>query len=99
MIQALTRAISSRAAYLLAIPIGAIVRRVAPQFADDDRDFEIGCDGSVVEFYPGFQDKIYEGLDMIKPLEGLKKKIFLRIAKDGSGVGAALCASVADKSS
>lgn len=99
VIQALTRAISSRAAYLLAIPIGAIVRRVAPQFADDDRDFEIGCDGSVVEFYPGFQDKIYEGLDMIKPLEGLKKKIFLRIAKDGSGVGAALCASVADKSS
>lgn len=95
VIQALTRAISKRAAYLSAIPIAAIVSHVKDQYADDDRDFEIGCDGSVVEFYPGFQENILEAIKLIDPLKGEKKEIHLKIAKDGSGVGAALCASVA----
>lgn len=92
-IQELTQAISNRAACLSAIPLAAIVMRVKDQYADDDKDFEVGCDGSVVEFYPGFQDKILSALEAIDPLKGAKKKIYLRIAKDGSGVGAALCAS------
>jgi hexokinase len=95
VIQALTRAISKRAAYLSAIPIAAIVSHVKSQYENDDRDFEIGCDGSVVEFYPGFQANISKAISMIDPLKGEKKKIHLKIAKDGSGVGAALCASVA----
>lgn len=94
-IQGLTHAISSRAAQLSAIPIAAIVKHVKEQYADDDRDFEIGCDGSVVEFYPGFQAQILKAIKVIDPLEGEKKQIHLKIAKDGSGVGAALCASVA----
>lgn len=93
VIQELTRAISHRAAFLSAIPIAAIVMRVKDQYTKDDNDFEVGCDGSVVEFYPGFQDKILEAFNLINPLKGSSKKIFLRIAKDGSGVGAALCAS------
>lgn len=93
VIQRLTRAISSRAAYLSAIPLAAIITRVKDQYADDTRDFEVGCDGSVVEFYPGFQEKILEAFNLIDPLKGSKKKVHLRIAKDGSGVGAALCAS------
>lgn len=93
-IQQLTQAISHRAAYLSAIPLAAIVSRVKDQY-NDDKDFEFGCDGSVVEFYPGFQDKILEAFNLINPLAGLNKKVFLKIAKDGSGVGAALCASVA----
>ncbi|KAF3986673.1 hypothetical protein FT663_04349 [Candidozyma haemuli var. vulneris] len=92
-IQKLTQAISNRAASLSAIPLAAIVMRVKDQYADDDKDFEVGCDGSVVEFYPGFQDKILSALNLINPLKGTNKKIHLRIAKDGSGVGAALCAS------
>jgi len=95
VIQKLTQAISHRAAYLSAIPLAAVVSRVKDQFKDDDRDFEFGCDGSVVEFYPGFQLKILEAVALIDPLKGSSKKIHLRIAKDGSGVGAALCASVA----
>jgi hexokinase len=95
VIQALTRAISKRAAYLSAIPIAAIVERVKDQYKDDGRDFEVGCDGSVVEFYTGFQEKILDALAMIDPLKGDKKKILLKIAKDGSGLGAAICASVA----
>lgn len=95
VIQKLTQAIAHRAAYLSAIPIAAILERVKGQYADDDKDFEFGCDGSVVEFYPGFQAAILEALDIINPLKGESKKVHLKIAKDGSGVGAALCASTA----
>ncbi|CCE83744.1 Piso0_004330 [Millerozyma farinosa CBS 7064] len=93
VIQRLTRAISKRAAYLSAIPLAAIVKRVKPQYENDNKDLEFGCDGSVVEFYPGFQQNILKAIDIINPLKGTNKKIHLRIAKDGSGVGAALCAS------
>ncbi|KAK8439624.1 glucokinase [Candidozyma auris] len=92
-IQKLTQAISNRAACLSAIPLAAIVMRVKDQYVDDDKDFEVGCDGSVVEFYPGFQEKILNAFNLINPLKGSNKKLHLQIAKDGSGVGAALCAS------
>lgn len=92
-IQRLTQAISNRAACLSAIPLAAIVMRVKDQYANDQNDFEVGCDGSVVEFYPGFQERILSALEYIDPLKGTNKKVHLRIAKDGSGVGAALCAS------
>lgn len=91
-IQRLTRIISSRAASLSAIPIAAIVTRVKDQYADDDKDFEVGCDGSLIEFYPGFKQKVLDAFEVINPLQGTNKKLHLRIAKDGSGVGAALCA-------
>lgn len=93
VIQALTKAISHRAAYLSAIPLAAITKRVAKQYEDDDKDFEFGLDGSVIEFYPGFKESVLKAIDIIDPLRGSNKKIHLRIAKDGSGVGAALCAS------
>jgi hexokinase len=95
VIQKITQTVASRAAFLSAIPLAAIATRVQEQYRNDDKDFEVGCDGSVVEFYPGFQDLIKTALAWIDPLKGLNKKIHIRIAKDGSGVGAALCASVA----
>lgn len=95
VIQALTKAISHRAAYLSAIPLAAITKRVAPQYENDDKDFEFGLDGSVIEFYPGFRESVLEAIRIIDPLNGSSKKIHLKIAKDGSGVGAALCASTA----
>lgn len=95
VIQKVTQAVSLRAANLSAIPLAAIVTQVKDQYKHDDRDFEFGCDGSVVEFYPGFQAKILDAFYLIDPLKGLNKKVHLKIAKDGSGVGAALCASVA----
>jgi hexokinase len=94
-IQQLTQAISNRAAYLSAIPLAAILIRVKDQYKDDPKDFEFGCDGSVVEFYPGFREKVLKAIELIDPLKGENKKVRLQIAKDGSGVGAALCASVA----
>lgn len=91
-IQRVTRIISKRAAYLSAVPIAAIVSRVRDQYSDSNQDFEVGCDGSLIEFYPGFQKMIMEAFKIIDPLKGTNKKIHLRISKDGSGVGAALSA-------
>jgi hexokinase len=59
---------------------------------------DIGVDGSLVEFYPGFEDYARSALrvtDGIGP-EG-DARIRIGIAKDGSGVGAALIALVAAK--
>jgi hexokinase len=57
---------------------------------------DIGVDGSLVEFYPGFEDHIRSALKIIEGLgpEG-NARIRIGIAKDGSGVGAALIALVA----
>lgn len=33
------------------------------QYKDDDRDFEVGCDGSVIEFYPGFRQAVLESIE------------------------------------
>jgi hexokinase len=59
---------------------------------------DIGVDGSLVEFYPSFEDHIRSALrvtDGIGPEGDLRIRI--GIAKDGSGVGAALIALVAAK--
>ena len=59
---------------------------------------DIGVDGSLVEFYPNFEEYIREALREIPQIGPLgEKRIRIGIAKDGSGVGAALIALVADK--
>jgi len=57
---------------------------------------DIGVDGSLVEYYPGFEEYIREALREIPEIgpEG-EQRIRIGIAKDGSGVGAALIALVA----
>lgn len=57
---------------------------------------DVGVDGSLVEFYPGFEDYIREALREVEEIgEEGEKRIRIGIAKDGSGVGAALIALVA----
>lgn len=66
--------------------------------ADDEDVIDIGVDGSLVEFYPNFEDHIREALREIEGIgEKGEKKVRIGIAKDGSGVGAALIALVAGK--
>lgn len=65
---------------------------------DDDNMIDIGVDGSLVEFYPGFEEYIREALREIPEIGPAgEKRIRMGIAKDGSGVGAALIALVAGK--
>ncbi|EDO19135.1 hypothetical protein Kpol_2000p103 [Vanderwaltozyma polyspora DSM 70294] len=94
-IQKLVRGISHRSAYLAAIPIAAILKKTNALNKRYHGEVEIGCDGSVVEYYPGFRSMMRHAL-ALSPIgaEG-ERKVHLRIAKDGSGVGAALCALVA----
>ncbi|CUS09352.1 unnamed protein product [Tuber aestivum] len=62
----------------------------------DEEPIDIGVDGSVVEFYPGFEEYVREALrDVPEFGEKGEKRIRMGVAKDGSGVGAALIALVA----
>lgn len=94
-IQRLVRAISRRSAYLAAVPIAAILTKTNALNKRYHGEVEVGCDGSVIEFYPGFRSMLRHAL-ALSPIgpEG-ERKVHIRIAKDGSGVGAALCALVA----
>jgi hexokinase len=65
--------------------------------AEDDV-IDIGVDGSLVEFYPNFEEHIREAFREIDGVgEQGEKRIRIGIAKDGSGVGAALIALVAGR--
>ena len=88
-------AVGRRAARLSAVAVGAIVLQ-SGKLKTDDEYIDIGVDGSLVEHYPFFRDMIYEALAAIEGIgpEGAKR-IRIGIAKDGSGVGAALIALVA----
>lgn len=105
-IKILVEAVGKRSARLSAVAIGAVVLATgqldtkAPITAGsheaEDNIIDIGVDGSLVEYYPGFETYIRETLRDIPDigLEG-EKKIRIGIARDGSGVGAALIALVA----
>ncbi|KAH6870649.1 glucokinase GLK1 [Alternaria rosae] len=66
--------------------------------ATEGDEIDVGVDGSLVEFYPNFEEYIREALRAV-PEIGAKgeKRVRIGIAKDGSGVGAALIALVAGK--
>ncbi|TVY73143.1 Glucokinase, partial [Lachnellula suecica] len=70
----------------------------AVKTVNEEEIVDIGVDGSLVEFYPKFEDYMREAL---RALDGIgavgESRIRIGIAKDGSGVGAALIALVAAK--
>ncbi|CAO3697294.1 hypothetical protein G6F70_006700 [Rhizopus microsporus] len=84
--------VGKRAARLAAVAISAIVKHcgIGPEGHD------IGIDGSLYEFYPSFESRMYEALqEMMPEVEDIPNTIRLGLARDGSGVGAALTACVA----
>ncbi|CAK7268274.1 glucokinase [Sporothrix epigloea] len=96
--KAIAAAIARRAARLSAVAVGAIVlqsgKLTDPAFAGEPID--VGVDGSLVEHYPHFRTMMYEALKAIDGIgEAGAERIRIGIAKDGSGVGAALIALVA----
>lgn len=96
--KAVANAVGRRAARLSAVAIGAIVIQSGKLNDPAEEVIDIGVDGSLVEHYPFFRDMIYEALRSIDEI-GVKgaEKIRIGVAKDGSGVGAALIALVAAK--
>lgn len=96
-IKILVAAIGKRSARLSALALGAIIISTESLAVADDV-VDIGVDGSLVEYYPGYEDYIREALREIPQIgEEGEKRIRIGIAKDGSGVGAALIALVASE--
>jgi hexokinase len=76
-------------------PRGDVSSAGRGEVAEEDV-IDIGVDGSLVEFYPSFEDHIRQALKEVEEIgEQGEKRIRIGIAKDGSGVGAALIALVA----
>ncbi|KAK3383536.1 hypothetical protein B0T24DRAFT_688072 [Lasiosphaeria ovina] len=96
--KAIAGAVARRAARLAAVAIAAIVLQTGKLTDPESKDepIDIGVDGSLVEHYPYFRDMITETLRVIDGVgEEGAKRIRIGVAKDGSGVGAALIALVA----
>jgi hexokinase len=92
----IAHAVGRRAARLSAVAIGGIVLQSGRLKETKDEPVDIGADGSLVEHYPFFRDMVHE---TFKAMEGIgadgAERIRIGIARDGSGVGAALIALVA----
>lgn len=99
----IANAIGKRSARLSAVAMGAVVIATGNHLSNSgsvhDDIVDIGVDGSLVEYYPGFEEYVREAFRSIPELalEG-EKRIRIGIAKDGSGVGAALIALIAANS-
>lgn len=92
LIQTLSKLIATRAARLAACSIAAICKRTNVDSGN------IACDGSVISKYPFFKERIENALAEI--LDWSERPYPLQIvqAEDGSSVGAAIIACIAQKS-
>lgn len=75
---------------------GTAIAATCQQTGYVGKDYHVGADGSLVEFYPRFVDKCREAIARLLGQEACDK-IVISLAKDGSGLGAALCALQAKK--
>ncbi|KAH8829215.1 hexokinase [Flagelloscypha sp. PMI_526] len=86
--KALAKLIGRRAARLSACGIAAIVSKMGYL----EEGCLVGADGSLYNKYPGFADRVHEGLQDVFGDKG--KNIVTTHAEDGSGVGAAIIAAM-----
>lgn len=98
-VKMLVHAVGKRAARLAAVALAGVIISTGKLQELGDEPIDIGVDGSLVEYYPGFEDYIREAFREIKGFgaEG-EQRVKIGLAKDGSGLGAALIALVASKS-
>jgi len=98
-VKLLVAAIGKRAARLSAVALSGVIISTGNHISkggEADDVVDVGVDGSLVEFYPGFEDHMREAFREVPEIgEKGEKRIRIGIAKDGSGVGAALIALVA----
>jgi hexokinase len=100
-VRIISHAIGRRSARLSAIALGAVILQtdsLKTCSLSERSTIDIGVDGSLIEFYPGYVEEVRAALRDIERIgtEG-EAKIVIAIAKDGSGVGAALTAHIASK--
>ncbi|KII91596.1 hypothetical protein PLICRDRAFT_38377 [Plicaturopsis crispa FD-325 SS-3] len=86
--RALAKLIGRRAARLSSCGIAAIVSKMGYL----DEGCSVGADGSLYNKYPGFAERVHEGLQDIFGEKG--RNIITHHAEDGSGVGSAIIAAM-----
>jgi len=74
----------------------AVLRGECGTPAVDEAKYIVGVDGSLIQHYPNFEKVMRKSLRELVG-EDVEKKVDIGLAKDGSGVGAALCALQATK--
>ena len=101
-VKLLVDAVGKRAARLSAVALSGVIISTGNHISKgggDDDVVDVGVDGSLVEFYPGFEDYMRDAFKEVPEIgEKGEKRVRIGIAKDGSGVGAALIALVAAQS-
>ncbi|KZT26882.1 hypothetical protein NEOLEDRAFT_1177072 [Neolentinus lepideus HHB14362 ss-1] len=95
--------VAERAAKLSGCAVAAVLVQTGQARLDgtvpDDAEktrIGVGVDGSLIQFYPRFQIRVRDALRSLVGAE-VEKVVEIGMAKDGSGVGAALCALQAVK--
>jgi len=79
-----------RSARLAAVAVSAVSDHTGRFAAStEQKPVDVGADGSLVEFYPNYVDMCLEACEEILG-DNARKRITIGLAKDGSGVGAAL---------
>jgi hexokinase len=97
--------VARRAALLSGVAVATVLiqteraslKAVHPPKRDANGRLGVGVDGSLVEHYPNFRTILRESLRTLVG-EDVETRVEIGLAKDGSGVGAALCALMALKS-
>ncbi|RXK39485.1 hexokinase [Tremella mesenterica] len=93
------RCVSDRACSLAACAIAAVIQHTGndiPPEGEQDTGVDVGVDGSVAEFLPNFESRVRKALRVLLGEAG-EARVRIGMAKDGSGVGAALSALQAKK--
>lgn len=80
--------VGTRGCRLSACAIAATVRQTGNDKPDGDKVI-FGLDGSLVEFYPRFEQRVRDALVELLG-EEVEKRVSIVMAKDGSGVGGEL---------
>lgn len=86
--------VGTRGCRLNAVAIAAVVRQTGHD--KSGKSVRFGLDGSLVEFYPRFEQRVRAALVELVGKD-VEQRIKIGLAKDGSGIGAALCAQAAKK--
>lgn len=84
LVQRCSELVGTRGARLSAAAIAAVFLQMSMDKSKED--FPVGVDGSLVEFYPRFDDRVRTALREVIGKEA-EQRVQIGLAKDGSGVG------------
>ncbi|KAG9124125.1 glucokinase [Ceratobasidium sp. 392] len=83
--------VGTRAALLSGVALAATIKQT-----ESKPPIHVGIDGSLFEHYPNFEERLRKSLRVLVG-QDIEEQVEIKHAKDGSGVGAALCAMLANK--